>query len=191
LIVLFRETGRLKTCVYFFPRRLSVDISVIFWCFIKVEAFSVMFTPVGFFNNPSTQHRTHRRYRPKPLSQRNLVSAFFGLTTVIFIATALVEPRWFYVKGGACKARYIGIYKMLSLKSTDPSSKYIVRKNSISSYWKLNFVTYLISYNNNPSVNKQMWSLYLNVYNLHHIVLTILDCLLIIFLLTTKKLTFV
>ena len=85
-----------------------------------------MFAPVGFFNNPSTQHRTHGRYRPKPLSQRNLVSAFFGLTTVIFIATALVEPRWFRVEGGSCKARFIGIYKMLSMKSTDPSSKYIV-----------------------------------------------------------------
>lgn len=82
-----------------------------------------MFTPVGFFNNPSTQHRTHGRYRPKPLSQRNLVSAFFGLTTVIFIATALVEPRWFAVRGKPCTGRHIGIYKMLSLKSKSPLKK--------------------------------------------------------------------
>ena len=82
-----------------------------------------MFSPYGFFNNPSTQHRTHGRYRPKPLSQRNLVSAFFGLTTVIFVATALVEPRWFRVEGEQqnCKNKYIGIYKMLSLKSSERS----------------------------------------------------------------------
>lgn len=78
-----------------------------------------MFSPIGFFNNPSTQYRTHGRYRPKPLSQRNLVSAFFGLTTVIFIATALVEPRWFRVQGDpSCTNKTIGIYKMLSLTST-------------------------------------------------------------------------
>lgn len=82
-----------------------------------------MFSPVGFFNTPTTQYRTHRRYRPKPLSQRNLVSAFFGLITVIFIATALVEPRWFSVEGQPCTGQHIGIYKMLSLKSSSALKK--------------------------------------------------------------------
>lgn len=84
----------------------------------------MMFTPVGFFNSPSPRHRTSSRYRPKPLSQRNLLSAFFGLTSVVFLATAIVEPRWFYVKGGTtCSGHFLGIYKMLSLKSSSVLKK--------------------------------------------------------------------
>ena len=95
-----------------------------FWAVRRFQCVSIMLSPPSFFNNPSTRHRSTSRYRPKPLSQRNLLSAFFGLTSVVFLATALVEPRWFYVKGGKCSGHFIGIYKMLSLKRTDALSKY-------------------------------------------------------------------
>lgn len=123
LFVVFLQREQIILRLYFQQN------SFILWYFVIFLCFSVMFTPVGFFNNPSTQHRTHGRYRPKPLSQRNLVSAFFGLTTVIFIATALVEPRWFRVEGDpSCANKHIGIYKMLSLKSTSITSKFFTSK---------------------------------------------------------------
>lgn len=105
-------------------RSYLVKYFPIFLAIRRFQCVSIMLSPPSFLNNPSTRHRSTSRYRPKPLSQRNLLSAFFGLTSVVFLATALVEPRWFYVKGGKCSGHFIGVYKMLSLKSTDTLSKY-------------------------------------------------------------------
>lgn len=104
----------------------SIRIFVEIQRFHNFRCVSVMPSPERLFNGPMSRHHTTSRYHPKPLSQRNLLSAFFGLTAVVFLATAIVEPRWFHVKGGRCSGHYLGIYKMLTLSSRSTLSKYCV-----------------------------------------------------------------
>lgn len=64
------------------------------------------------------QRRNARRTRrPKPEYERNIVSAFFALTSAVLIAIAEAEPKWLKIDGGRCDGNYVGLYKVIAYKS--------------------------------------------------------------------------
>ncbi|XP_077992290.1 transmembrane protein 127-like [Glandiceps talaboti] len=57
-----------------------------------------------------------RRIRPKQ-RERNIVAAILGMIAIATLATALAEPRWFYLHGTKCEYTYIGLYMFFSINS--------------------------------------------------------------------------
>lgn len=47
--------------------------------------------------------------------ERNLPAAVLSIIVVATLATALAQPRWFYLKGGGCSQHFIGVRQFFSL----------------------------------------------------------------------------
>ena len=69
------------------------------------------------FSRRRNSRRSHHSRRPKPEYERNIVSAFFALTSAVLIAIAEAEPKWLKIVGGRCNGDYIGLYKVIAYKS--------------------------------------------------------------------------
>lgn len=68
------------------------------------------------YNGLSRRH-SRRTRRPKPEYERNIVSAFFALTSAVLIAIAEAEPKRLKIDGGRCDGDYLGLYKVIAYKS--------------------------------------------------------------------------
>lgn len=65
----------------------------------------------------SRRRNSRRGRRPKPEYERNIVSAFFALTSAVLVAIAEAEPKWVKIDGGRCDGDYLGLYKVIAYKS--------------------------------------------------------------------------
>lgn len=52
-------------------------------------------------------HRPHH-WRLKE-RERNLLAAVLSIVVIATLSTALVHPRWFYLQGGGCGHKYLGV----------------------------------------------------------------------------------
>lgn len=64
----------------------------------------------------------HRRRWPGPAKdrERNLPAALLSVLVSVLLCTSLAQPRWFYLKGGSCPRKYVGIYEFFYIGNFDP-----------------------------------------------------------------------
>lgn len=61
-------------------------------------------------------HSLPRRRRSNKERERNLVSSVLCMLVIALLATALAQPNWFYLRGGACPHNYLGVYEFFNLE---------------------------------------------------------------------------
>ncbi|XP_070540034.1 transmembrane protein 127-like [Ptychodera flava] len=72
-----------------------------------------------------------RRIRPKH-RERNIAAAILGMVVIATLATALAEPRWFYLHGGTCDHEYIGLYMFFNVGAeSDPGLSICVTDQAV------------------------------------------------------------
>ncbi|XP_064466319.1 transmembrane protein 127-like [Ornithodoros turicata] len=60
----------------------------------------------------SSQLSDHLLLRRRPKEhERNLPAALLSVVVIATLATALVHPRWFHLRGGGCTRKYIGVHE--------------------------------------------------------------------------------
>uniref|UniRef100_T1IIZ6 Transmembrane protein 127 transmembrane region domain-containing protein n=1 Tax=Strigamia maritima TaxID=126957 RepID=T1IIZ6_STRMM len=67
----------------------------------------------------SRRRRSHNKEK-----ERNLVSSVLSMLVIALISTAIAQPRWFYLHGGACPHSYLGVEQFFnfgSIKQSDSS----------------------------------------------------------------------
>ncbi|CAF4481050.1 unnamed protein product, partial [Rotaria socialis] len=62
-------------------------------------------------SNNNREEITHRRRK----QERNYASAIFSMFSIATLAVSLFDYRWFWVKGGLCNFKYIGLNMFFSL----------------------------------------------------------------------------
>ncbi|CAH1783039.1 unnamed protein product [Owenia fusiformis] len=69
----------------------------------------------------SRRSRSRRRHRYKH-RERNFVAAVCTTIVIVTISTALAEPNWFYLRGGGCNTKYLGVFQFFYIGSFEQSS---------------------------------------------------------------------
>lgn len=80
--------------------------------------------------------RRHWRLKER---ERNIIAAAFSIAVIAALATALAQPHWFYLKGGECDGKYIGVQEYFSSRHTEVSNQdYPTSKQRTSTLYRSN-----------------------------------------------------
>lgn len=66
-------------------------------------------------SSSSSCHRRRRRFSDE--KEKNFLSALLSILVIATLATALTQPKWFSVRGGACGRRFIGLQLFFELNT--------------------------------------------------------------------------